>query len=205
MLETGEEGLYVASFLGFAPMDDPEIAILLILDEPKGENYYGGVICTTVVGEIMSEVLPYLGYEPQYTDKELANMAIKVPEVIDKDIKAASTIVKNSGLTPVIVGSGEKVIGQMPDSSQSVFKGGTVILYTDEETEADKTTVPNFAGLTAAGVNELAIKQGINVRFNGTSVTMNGVTAYKQSIAPNTQVDKGTIVEVEFKDSTILD
>ena len=205
MLETGEEGLYVASFMGFAPMDDPEIAILLILDEPKGESYYGGVICTTVVGEIMSELLPYLGYEPQYTDKELANMAIKVPEVIDKDTNAASTIVKNSGLTPVVVGNGEKVIGQMPDSSQSVFKGGTVILYTDEETEADKTTVPNFAGLTAAGVNELAIKQGINVKFKGTSVTMNGVTAYKQSIAPNTQVDKGTIVEVEFKDSTLQD
>ncbi len=205
MLETGETGLYVASFIGFAPMDDPEIAILLILDEPKGHDYYGGTICTTVVGEIMSEILPYLGYEPQYTDKELANMAIKVPEVAGKDIKSASAIIKNSGLTPIVVGEGTNVVSQMPDSTQSVFKGGTVILYTEEEITADKTTVPNFIGLTAAGVNELAIKNGINVQFKGASVTMSGVTAYKQSIEANTEVDKGTIVKVEFKDTTLKD
>ena len=163
MLETGETGLYVASFLGLAPMDDPEIAILLLLDEPMGESYYGGTICTTVVGGIMSEVLPYLGYEPQYTAEELANMAIKVPDVETKDVAAASAIIKNAGLNVTVVGDGKTVIEQMPDPSMSVYKNGTVILYTEEELETEKVKVPSFVGLTAAGVNELAIKNGVNV------------------------------------------
>lgn len=205
MLETGETGLYVASFLGIAPMDKPEIAILLMLDEPMGESYYGGTICTTVVGSIMSEVLPYLGYEPQYTAEELANMAIKVPNVENKDVSSASSIIKNAGLNVSVVGNGKTVINQMPDSSMSVYKNGTVILYTEEDITAEKVKVPNFIGLTAAGVNELAIKNGINVQFTGTSITVSGVTAYKQSISQGTEVEKGTVVTVSFKDGSLAD
>ncbi len=205
MLETGETGLYVASFLGIAPMDNPEIAILIILDEPMGESYYGGTICTTVAGSIMAEVLPYLGYEPQYTEAELANMSIKVPEVIEKDISTASAIIRNAGLTVEVVGNGDKVISQMPDSGTAVYKKGTVILYTEEDVTAQSVKVPDFKGLTAAGVNELAIKNGINVEFSGASVTVSGVTAYSQSIPPNTEVEKGTVITVSFKDGTMLD
>lgn len=205
MLETGETGLYVASFLGIAPMDDPEIAILLILDEPMGESYYGGTICTTVVGGIMSEVLPYLGYEPQYTAEELANMAIKVPDVETKDVTTASAIIKNAGLNVTVVGEGKTVIEQMPDPSMSVYKNGTVILYTEEETETQTTKVSNFVGLTAAGVNELAIKNGVNVQFTGAAITVSGVTAHKQSVPAGTEVEKGTIITVSFKDGSLAD
>lgn len=205
MLETGETGLYVSSFLGIAPMDNPEIAILLILDEPMGESYYGGTICTTVVGSIMAEVLPYLGYEPQYTAEELANMSIKVPDVKAKDISSATAIIKNAGLDVSVVGNGNTVISQMPDASMSVYKNGKVILYTEEDITAETVKVPNFVGLTAAGVNELAIKNGINVQFTGTSITVSGVTAYKQSISAGTEVEKGTIVTVSFKDGSLAD
>lgn len=205
ILETGEQALYVSSFLGIAPMDDPEIAVFLILDEPMGKEYYGGTICTTVVGNMMAEILPYLGYEPQYTDAELASMAIKVPDITGKDVAAAKAVISNAGLTAIVVGNGDKVISQMPDSTQSIFKKGTVILYTEEEVTAEKSTVPNFLGLTASGVNELAVRNGINVQFSGTSITVSGVTAYKQSIAAGTEVEKGTTVTVEFRDSTLRD
>ena len=205
MLETGETGLYVSSFLGIAPMDNPEIAILLILDEPMGEAYYGSTIVAPVVGNIMSEVLPYLGYEPQYTAQELANMAIKVPDVETKDVQTASAIVKNAGLNVTVVGNGKTVLNQIPDPSMSVYKNGTIILYTEEETEIEKVKVPNFIGLTAAGVNELAIKNGINVQFTGASTSVSGVTAYKQSISAGTEVEKGTIVSVSFMDGSLAD
>lgn len=205
MNETGEQGLYVASFLAIAPIDDPEIAFLLILDEPMGESYYGGTICTTVSGSIMSEILPYLGYEPQYTAEELANMAIKVPDLVDKDLTTAQAIVRNSGLNITVVGSGDKVIGQMPEAGASIFKKGTVIVYTEEDITAEEVTVPNFIGLTAAGVNELAIKNGINVQFTGAAITVSGVTAYKQSIPAGDKVEKGTVVTVSFKDGTMVD
>lgn len=205
MNETGEQGLYVASFLAIAPIDDPEIAFLLILDEPMGESYYGGTICTTVSGSIMSEILPYLGYEPQYTAEELANMAIKVPDLVDKDLTTAQAVVRNSGLNITVVGSGDKVIGQMPEAGASIFKKGTVIVYTEEDITAEEVTVPNFIGLTAAGVNELAIKNGINVQFTGAAITVSGVTAYKQSIPAGDKVEKGTVVTVSFKDGTMVD
>ena len=186
-------------------MDDPEIAVFLILDEPMGKEYYGGTICTTVVGNMMAEILPYLGYEPQYTDAELASMAIKVPDITGKDVAAAKAVISNAGLTAIVVGNGDKVISQMPDSTQSIFKKGTVILYTEEEVSAERSTVTNFLGLTASGVNELAVRNGINVQFSGTSITVSGVTAYKQSIAAGTEVEKGTTVTVEFRDSTLRD
>mgnify|MGYP002514680699 CR=1 FL=1 len=58
-------------FVAFAPFDNPEIAVLVMLDEPKGSNYYGGVISAPVNGKIMADVLPYLGYEPSYTEEEI--------------------------------------------------------------------------------------------------------------------------------------
>lgn len=205
MLETGESALYVSSFLGIAPMDDPQIAFLLILDEPMGKEYYGGTICTPVAANLMSEILPYLGYEPQYTDEELANLAIRVPDVVNKPLDEAKTMVLNSGLSYSVVGGGNTVLTQMPDCTQAIYRNGTVLLFTDDHSSPGLVTVPDFAGLTAAGVNELAVKNGLNVQFSGSAVTVSGVTAYKQSVDAGTQVERGTIITVSFKDSSVMD
>lgn len=205
MLETGQGGLYVASFLAIAPIDDPEIAVLIVLDEPKGDSYYGGAICTPVAASIMTEVLPYLGYEPQYTEKELASLAIKVPDVVAKDVTTAETLVKQAGLTYRVLGEGTEIKAQLPVAGESVYKNGTVILYTDDVTEVDQVTVPSFKGLTAAGVNELAAKSGLNVNFAGASITVSGVTAYEQSVKAGDSVKRGTIITVSFRDSSLVD
>ncbi len=198
MLTSGER-LYVASFCGVAPIDDPEIAMLFILDEPKGANYYGGTISAPPGGQILAEILPYLGYEPQYTEEELSTMSKTVPNFAGIGVDAAKTQLSSLGLSYNVVGSGEKVVKQLPSSGSTVYTGGVVVLYTDDESEELTTTVPSFTGLTPSAVNTLAQQYGINVVFKGNTVSDKAVVAYMQSITENTTTEKGTLVEVYFR------
>lgn len=200
MLATGESGLYVASFCGIAPMDDPQVAVLVLLDEPHGDSYYGGTISAPVGGQILSDVLPYLGYEPQYTEEELANLAIPVPSVQGQSLAEAKQKVQQAGLTSRVIGNGKTVVKQLPAATQSIYKNGVVILYTEEQ--ADTTVkVPNLTGLTVSQVNQAAAAAGINVEFSGYTLSGSGVKSYRQSVAKDTAVPAGTVVTVYFRDS----
>ena len=202
ILATGDTYLYVGSCLSVAPIDDPEIAVLVILDEPKGK-YYGGVISAPVNGKIMTDILPYLGYEPSYTESELSNLATTVPELVGDTVDNAKAKLSSIKLQYQIQGNGEKVIRQLPESGNKVLSGGVVILYT-EETDNKTVTVPNLVGLTATEVNKKAAESGINVEFSG-NTTSAGLKSYMQSIEAGTTVNAGTIVTVHFRDDTAID
>ncbi len=199
MLASGTSGLYVASFCGVAPSNDPEIAVLVLLDEPHGSAYYGGTISAPVAGQIFSDVLPYLGYEPQYTESELASLAIPVPNVTEKTVTEAKTIINSQNLTYKVIGDGDKVIRQLPESSKSIESGGLVVLYTAEDATATSATVPNFANMTVSQVNSAASAAGVNIEFSG-NIKGSGTKAYKQSAAAGTTVDLGTVITVYFRD-----
>lgn len=199
MLETGESGLYVASFCGVAPINDPEIALLVILDEPHGDAYYGGTIAAPVGGQIMAEILPYMGIEPQYSEEELSKLGIKVPSVTGQTLEFAKKIITEKGLSYKVIGDGDTVIKQFPASTGTISSGSVVMLYTTEDAAVEKTTVPNFYGLSVNDANELAKNSKINIQFAGTSISGSGVTAYKQSIEHDVEVDIGTIVTVYFR------
>jgi len=200
---TGDTYLYISSCMTVAPIDNPEIAVLVMLDEPKGSNYYGGVISAPVNAKIMADVLPYLGYEPSYTDEEIKKLAIDVPDAVGLTVDEAKAKVTGAKLEYKIVGSGDKVIRQLPEVGNKVSTGGVVILYT-EKTESAKVTVPNFTGYTATEVNTTAAKLGLNIEFSG-NIAIAGLKAYSQSVAQGTQVDVGTIVTVYFRDETAVD
>lgn len=198
------DDLYVASFLGVAPADDPEIAILFILDEPKGDSYYGGTICAPSGGKILSEVLPYLGYEPQYTEEQLESMSKSVEDVVNTSVDTAKSKLNSLGFTVKVVGSGETVTSQMPKAGAKIYDGGVVVLYTNGE-KSDKTEVPDFGGMTVAQVNSAAAEAGINVSFEGSSLENSGVTAYSQSEAAGEKVNLGSTVTVYFRDNSTVD
>ncbi len=200
---TGNSHLYIGSYVGLAPIDDPEIAVFVMLDEPMGDKYYGGVISAPVGSKVMADILPYLGYEPQYTEDELSKISVSVPDVTGEEVAAAKTKIDSVGLTYKVVGSGEKVLKQLPQAGNSVYNGGTVILYT-EETESQTVTVPNLIGLTASEVNSAAASAGINVEFSG-SLTSSTVLSYAQDINSGETVPIGTIVTVYFRDEASAD
>lgn len=203
ILSTGNSHLYIGSYVGIAPIDDPEIAVFVMLDEPAGANYYGGLISAPVGSKIMTDILPYMGYEPQYTDEELEKISVSVPDVTGEEISAAKTKINSLKLSYKVIGNGQTVVKQLPEAASSVYNGGMVILYT-EETESQSATVPNLIGLTAAEVNSAAAAAGINVEFSG-SISSNTVLSYDQDIKAGETVSLGQIVTVYFRDEASAD
>lgn len=199
MLGSGKKRLYVASFCGVAPIDNPEIAMLFILDEPQGANYYGGTISAPPGGQIMSEILPYLGYEPQYSEEELKTLSKSVPNVVGKSVSTAKDLITAEGLTYKVIGDGENIEKQLPENGSMVYNGGVVLLYTDKKSAEEKTKVPSFVGYTLSQVNTLANQYGLNVYFKGNINSDKAVVSYQQSVPADSEVSKGTVIEVYFR------
>ncbi len=197
---------YVASYISFAPIDDPEIAVLVMVDEPHGTSYYGGAVAAPVAAEILGDILPYMGYEPQYTDEELASFAISVPDVVGNDVTTAKNKVAVLELKTKIVGNGENVIAQLPESGAELSKGGTIILYTDDESDVQMATVPDFNGMTISQVNTAAASANVNIEFAGNFIGTAGVSfAYKQSVAAGTETAEGTVITVYFRENSTIE
>lgn len=195
----GQKKTYIGSFCGIAPADKPQIAVLLTLDTPNVPIYYGGTIAAPAVGRILSQVLPYLGVEPVYTQEELAKLDVKTPNLMGKTVEEAKSILSKAGLEARIVGSGSEITRQLPTLNQSVPKGGTVVLYTEVNTEKTMVKVPRLTGLSVTAVNKTAANVNLNVKFSGTSLTTPGILSYAQSIPEGTEVEAGTIITVDFR------
>ena len=119
---------YISSFLGFAPVDDPQVAVLIMLDEPDIINPYGSVLAAPVVGAVLEEILPYLGIEPTYTEEQLAKKEVEVPYLVGWKAPEAQSEVRLDGLDGRIIGSGGVVVKQVPEAGAKVMKGDTVLL-----------------------------------------------------------------------------
>lgn len=194
---TGER-LRISSFCGIAPTDNPQVAVLVLLDEPHAANVYGGTIAAPVGGQVLGDVLPYLGYEPNYTDEDMV-ISVKVPGVTGKTLSEAKAALSAESLTTRVIGNGDTVLSQSPGEGQYVSENGVVVLYTEEGSERKTATVPDFTGQTIAAVNSAAKNAGVNVAFSGRSLTASGVVAYKQSVEKGTEVAAGTSITVYFR------
>ncbi len=190
----------VASFSGFAPADDPKVAILVLVDEPQCATNlrYGGTISAPVGQKILEAILPHLGVEPSYTEQELATLSRTTPNVVGQSAGAAQTKITNTGLKATLVGGGDKVLRQVPEAGQTIPAGGTVLLYT-EEAESALVTVPDLMGRSVTEVNTIASRLGLNVQVEGLIAGMTAAaTANHQSVAAGQQVPKGTVLRVTF-------
>ncbi len=191
-------GKYIASFSGFAPTNDPQIAILIVVDEPSSGVYTGGAVAAPVAAEILEETLKYLNIEPQYTPEELARLDVKTPKLIGRTVPDAVKELKAKGFTVKTIGSGETVLNQTPAYNQVLPKDGLVVLYTDDKKETTKTKVPVLTGMSLAEVNRNAVAAGVNIKISGFT-SGSDIVSYRQSVAPDTEVEMGTMVTISFK------
>lgn len=195
---------YVLSFFGFAPVDDPEIACLVLLDEADVPNPYGSTVAAPVVGAVLADVLPYVGIEPQYTEEELENVATTTPLLLDKDIHEAESILRIAGLKYQIVGEGTTVVKQVPGYQEPLPKDGRVVIYTEEFTDEQMVEVPNVVGMTVAQANQTLVDQySLNISVSGTGLEGSSGRAVSQNPVAGTKVAPGTIVAVEFQDPNL--
>lgn len=204
-IQLGVDNLYVSSYVGFAPADDPEIIMLVMVDEPKGRDhngthvYYGSMVAAPVVSAVFKDALPYLGYYPEYTEEELAALDVTVPSVEGQSVEAAQTTISNLELQSYVVGEGDTVVAQVPSRSSSIPRNGKVILYTEENYETQYAVVPNVAGHTLSEVNEMLTSVNINFKAGDGATEHKGAVAYSQNYLPGTEVPVGTVVEVTFR------
>ena len=190
---------YIVSFIGFAPADDPEIAILVLLDDPSSESgiyISGGQMAAPVVGKMMADILPYLGYEPEYKDAELENIDRPVPEVAGMSLAEAQRALTESGFKSRIIGEGDTVTDQLPRSGVVIASGSEVLLYAGQSPAPTQETMPDVRGLSYAEAVERLGDIGVYLSSGNSSTDAANLIVSGQSIAPGTAVEHGTVVDV---------
>ena len=200
---------YIVSFIGFAPADDPQIMMLLTLSnasDKTGTYRSGGNMAAPVASSIMAEILPYLGIEPTYSADELVGADHTVPNVVGLKRDEAAAKLKEEGFSCRTVGDGETVTDQTPLGGAIVPNNAEIILYLGAEKSTELCIVPNVVGDSAAAANRKLTDAGLIMSVSGaTGGSSASVRAISQSETPGTEVAAGTVVRVQFSDSSVTD
>lgn len=202
--KNGEGDKYIVSFGAIAPSDDPEIAMLIIVDEPN-QDLGGGALCAPIAAQVTQEAMNVLGIEPKYNDSEMKDLSKQTPNVVGKSLDEAKKTLEENNLNFVVVGDDSTITRQCPSGADTIPNGGTVYLYTDDS-EKQTVNVPNFSGLTVNEAKDLASSSNLNIQIAGNSMLSGTVVAYRQSEETQAKVEKGTVVTVTFKNTqSVLD
>ena len=202
-------GDVVVSFMCFAPADDPQYILLVTMDTPSrntGVYVSGGNMAAPTASQIMGEILPHLGVEPEYSEDDLAAMDQSVPNCVGLTAAEAKEKLSERGFACKTVGSGDTVTDQTPAGGAIVPGSATILLYLGEEKPDAPVSVPNVVGLTAAEANQRLTSAGLILKVAGATASSSGnVHAVSQSVAAGTEVAAGTVITVRFSDGSVTD
>lgn len=190
----------IGSCIGFAPADDPKIAVIIVVDEPTDGSKYGSVVAAPYVGNVFEAVLPYLGVEPVYTEQEQANLSVTVPDLSGYSKEQAAKLLDDMGISYRFVGEGDTVTAQAPAAGSKVLQNGaSAVLTLGASEEESLITVPDLIGLTAAEANRLLVDQGFNIAIGGAKDYFKvDKTVMGQFPAAGTVLSVGAVVTVYF-------
>ena len=213
--DVGSEGKYICSCVAYAPADDPQVAVIIMVDEPTKGNLYGSTVAAPYVGNVLEVILPYLNVEAVYTEEELKNMATEIPSFVGWRVSALKKYQEYYESTYGIKINffdaeeyGDEydsriIVRQSPEEGvRSEKKLTTVCVYTTRSAaESDTVKVPNVKGMTATAANASLINSGLNIKIEGTNSYMSGTgaTAVSQSHEAGSTVPRGTVVTVTFR------
>jgi len=207
--DKGQTGDVVVSFLCFAPANDPKVMMLITMDTPArdtGTYVSGGNMVAPTSSKIMSEILPYLGVEAEYTAAELLGADAMVPNVVGSTLEEAKTRMQNIGFTCKVVGSGDTVTDQTPAGGSIIPGKSTVVLYAGATKPDTPCTVPDLVGRTASEANTLATNAGLILKVSGaTSGDSGTVHVLSQSETAGSSVSAGTVITVQLGDTSVKD
>ncbi len=204
---------YIVSFLGVAPANDPKIVILLAYDTPKpsypgsswtagGTYISGGNMAAPMAGPLMRQILEYMGVEKQYSAEEMSGADTAVPLCVGYTEAQAAPVLSAKGFTYRLIGSGEKVTGQIPTSGSVIPGGSEVLLYMGEEKPTESVEMPDLSGKDPETVKQTLAGLKLYMRGTGSSQFFTSSTlCATQSITPGTAVEPGTVVDVTFAEN----
>ena len=195
----GNDDAYVASFIGIAPSENPELVILVTLYNPKGKSHMGGQIAGPVFAQIASEVLPYLEIP---TDSEAAQVTsvtetTSLPDVRNKTVSEAKQILEDAGFICSTSGSSDQIVtSQVPTQGTPLEKSAIIKLYTAESTATVSQSVPDLKGMTLAQAKNALKSKNLNISYTGTGKVIS------QDIPNGTSVEEGTVIHVNLQEAT---
>ncbi len=195
---------YMVSFCAVAPTDDPEVICLLVLDNPVYNGTYisGGQMAAPVVGKILSEVLPYLGVEPIYSEEEMDYINVPMPYVTGKSVADAKAEIEKQGLTVKVVGSGDTVTDQLPVANSNITSGTEVVIYAGEAKPEGNATVPSLHGLTLSEARSRLANAGLYLEISGALPTSSSIVVSSQSYPSGSEVKYGSVISVALIDES---
>lgn len=188
---------YIVSFIGVAPADDPQIAVLIFLDTPSdksGVYVSGGQMAAPVVGHILADVLPYMGVQPVRQEGEDADASM--PELYGMTESEAKKKLDEAELCCRTIGTGATVSAQLPAAGVRLAKGTQTILYLDASPSQELETVPDLSGMSYEQARDTLSYYGIFIRSSTPLSYINDQTVSTQSISAGTKVGHGSVVSV---------
>ena len=198
----------IVSFVGIAPMENPEYIVLVALDTPSratGIYISGGVMAAPTVGAVMHDILPYLGVEQHFAPDEIQGQTIVLDDLQGLTQSETEKYLKSQNLTGLFTGVGENVTGQIPAPGQSVPGGSQVLVYLGTQPEQREVTVPDFSGMNRQQAADAAGKLGLYILVSGNTEISTQVVATKQNIPAGQSMPLGTTIQLEFTDTGARD
>ena len=180
--------VHIGSFLGFAPADDPRIALLVIVDEADTPVDYGGTTAAPFARQILEDVLPYLGYQP---DEGEDSEPVQVPDVTGQPLWEARRVLSSMGLKVLDDGGSGSVTAQMPSAGATLRTGGQMMLYTYDEALPETETlvcVPDVSGKSIASAASLLRQRGLEMEIDGSGFAVSQEPAAGSFLAPDSVV-----------------
>ncbi len=190
------DAMYVASFVGIAPSENPEIVLLVALYAPQGSNgHFGGSITAPVVSQMLSEILPYMGVPAEGSTVTTTNNSnITLADVRNKTVSEAKKILENAGLSVIVSGDDSEIVtDQVPKPGVSLLQGSTVNIYSAENDARTSVTVPDLKGMSLAQAKNSLKSKHLNINITGSG------TVVSQDPMAGTTVEEGTIINVTLQ------
>ncbi len=198
----------IVSFVGVAPMDQPEYICLVALDTPSrstGLYISGGVMAAPTVGAVLSDILPYLGVKQSFPEGDVAGQMVIVEDMTGKTAREAEKLLKEKSLIAKTVGTEETVTAQIPSPGTAVPGGSQVVLYFGDDIQAQTVTVPDFTGMNRQQAVDAAGSLGLYILPEGNLELKPSVVVSAQSDPRDTKVPLGTTITLTFTDTAVSD
>ena len=198
--ENGNTPYRVSSCVAYAPSDNPQIAVIMLVDEPNIGTAYGSVVVAPYVSKFLELALPYLGVEATFSENDKEHEQITVPSIEGMNVEDAKKLLNSLDINYEIIGEGNDVLSQIPTSNSVIYKKtGKIIIYTSNETPT-YAKVPDVVGKTPAEANKILANAGFNIKIEGTLNLNNssGATVISQYPLSNEYYEIGKAVTIKI-------
>ncbi len=199
--EQGNESYRIGSTVAYAPAENPQVAVLIVVDEPQNGSVYGSIVAAPYVANVMKTILPYMGVEAEYSDAELAKLSRKVPSYVGWSVNDAVASLDYISLDYEVIGDGDVVTKLVPKAGSEMSRDGKLYVYTGDAQPVSSVTVPDVMGKNATVANVMITNSNLNILITGSTNSQNGSgpVVVSQSPAAGEKVPAGTVVTIELR------